>query len=143
MIDAFHINISRLFDAFHSFMLLLTQYSFRFFFHPFSSAMKSTPEHCAQAKKEWAEVGKSFISRVRHSTVSSPVSLLLPTNHIFWFMSCCYNLAEGIKSMELIFSPFFFIEGFMCQGGDFTAGNGPGGESIYGSKFEDENCKRM
>jgi len=44
------------------------------------------------------------------------------------------------KRLNLLGSIFHrIVPGFVCQGGDFTMGNGTGGESIYGHMFEDEN----
>lgn len=50
------------------------------------------------------------------------------------------GIGKSGKALNYAGSNFHrIIPQFMVQGGDFTDGNGRGGESIYGKRFPDEN----
>ena len=50
------------------------------------------------------------------------------------FIELCKTQYQGCKLHRI-------IPGFCIQGGDYERGDGTGGQSIYGPKFEDENFK--
>jgi len=60
------------------------------------------------------------------------------------FRSLCCGEQKGSQGKKLHFKRSALhrvIPQFMLQGGDFTNGDGTGGESIYGPVFNDENFK--
>ncbi len=68
-------------------------------------------------------------------------SSLVPKTSANFLHLCTGDRGLGKCGKRLHYKDSFFhrvIPGFMAQGGDFERGNGTGGESVYGGKFDDE-----
>lgn len=92
--------------------------------------MRCAPERRGRERGERAI--KGLTANIHYITTPNPQTNL-----------CILPLHSG-KPLHYKGSAFHrVISNFMCQGGDFTAGDGTGGESIYGTKFEDENFKEQ
>ena len=78
--------------------------------------------------------------------ITMELSLNTPETSENFRCLCTGEKGKGGSGKPLHFKDSIFhrvIPGFMAQGGDFTHGNGRGGESIYGDKFRDENFNHV